>query len=59
MEPSTDESVPGNETSLMVTGLNPFANYTFEVLAVTVGLGPSASITVQTEQAGKYIHCTL
>jgi len=41
--------------SLLVPGLNPFTNYTFNVLAVTVAPSePSDSVTVRTDEAGKH-----
>lgn len=50
-----EESLPGNETSFTVDGLRPFTNYTFSVVAVTVGPGPPADVVVETEQAGRNI----
>ena len=49
----------GDETSLMVVGLEEFANYTIEVRAYTaVGPGPySAPMDVQTILDRKYIVC--
>ena len=52
----TVQSVLGNETSFTAIGLEPFTNYTFKVVAVTVGPGPSDSIIVQTDEAGE-IYC--
>ena len=51
--------------SLLVSGLDPFTNYTFYVLAVTVAPSePSDSVTVRTDEGGKkylamskYISC--
>ena len=53
--PAMEKSLPGNETSLTVDGLNPFTNYTFLVIAVTVGPGPADEIVVETEEAGRNI----
>ena len=53
-EPNDEQSIPGNMTSFMIADLDPFISYTFEVLAVTVDSGPSASITIMTEEAGKH-----
>ena len=51
--PTVEESVLGNVTSFNASGLDPFTNYTFEVVAVTVGPGPPDSIVVQTAEAGE------
>ena len=41
--------------SLLVSGLDPFTNYTFYVLAVTVAPSePSDRVNVVTDEAGKY-----
>ena len=50
-----EESVLGNETSFTASDLEPFTNYTFEVVAVTISQGPSDSITVQTDEAGEIV----
>ena len=47
------ESVLGSVTSFNASGLDPFTNYTFEVVAVTVGPGPPDSIVIQTAEAGE------
>ena len=51
--PRTEKSVLGNETSFIASDLEPFMNYTFEVVAVTISPGPPDSIVVQTEEAGE------
>ena len=38
--------------TISLTGLHPYYNYIMSVAAYTVGLGPFASITLQTEQDG-------
>ena len=38
---------------LMVNSLHPFYNYTCSVAAFTIGLGPAASVSVQTHPEGK------
>jgi hypothetical protein len=49
----TAENVSANETSFAASGLKPFTNYTFEVVAVTVGPGPPDSIVIRTNEAGE------
>jgi len=47
---------PGIATTLLVSGLNPFTNYTFYVLAVTVAPSePGDSVTVLTDEASKTV----
>ena len=49
-----DSSINVSSTSLSVSGLNPFTNYTFYVLAVTVAPSePSDSVTALTNETGK------
>ena len=43
-----------NSVTVLVSGLDPFTNYTFYVLAVTVTPSePSDNVTVLTDEAGK------
>ena len=49
----TEESVLGSVTSFNASGLDPFTNYTFEVVAVTISPGPPDSIVIQTAEAGE------
>ena len=48
--------VNSSDVAVLVSGLDPFTNYTFYVLAVTV-LGNEASdnVTVLTDEAGTYL----
>ena len=52
------ESVQGNLTSFTASDLEPFTNYTFKVMAVTISPGPASSVVVQTNEAGKS-YCVL
>ena len=38
--------------TISLTGLHPYYNYIMSVAAYTVGLGPFATLTLQTEQDG-------
>ena len=55
-----EDTVLGNETSFTASDLEPFTNYTFEVVAVTISPGPPDSIVIQTEEAGEiyFFKCT-
>ena len=51
----TDLSI--TNVTVLVSGLYPFTNYTFYVLAVTVTSSePSDNVTVVTDEAGNFIH---
>ena len=41
------------DPSLLVSALHPYYLYEFDVAAITIGTGPFASVTVQTEEARK------
>ena len=43
------------QSNISISGLHPYYNYIMSVAAYTVGLGPFASITLQTEQDGEFI----
>ena len=48
--------VNSSDVTVLVSGLDPFTNYTFYVLAVTVAPSePSDNVTVVTDEAGRYI----
>ena len=42
-----------NTNSIILTGLYPYSEYTYEVSAVTIGPGPVINGTFQTDQDGK------
>jgi len=47
--------VNSSDVTVLVSGLDPFTNYTFYVLAVTVALSkPSDDVIVLTDEAGWY-----
>ena len=47
--------VNSSNVTVLVSGLDPFTNYTFYVLAVTVAPSePSDNVTVLTDQGGRY-----
>ena len=47
--------VNSSDVTVLVSGLDPFTNYTFYVLAVTVTPSePSDSVTVLTDEAGEF-----
>ena len=49
--------VNSSDGTELVSGLHPFTNYTFYVLAVTVAPSePSGNVTVLTDEAGKKIN---
>ena len=52
---NTTKEVHQNFThnAISISGLHPYYNYIVSVAAYTVGLGPFASITLQTEQDGE------
>jgi len=48
--------VNSSDVTVLVSGLDPFTNYTFYVLAVTVAPSePSDSVTVRTDEGGTYL----
>ena len=44
-----------SDTSISISDLEPFTNYTFRVSAVTVAEGPSAEIDTATEESGNVL----
>ena len=45
-----------SDVTVLVSGLDPFTNYTFYVLAVTVSPSePSDNVIVKTDEAGNYL----
>ena len=47
--------VNSSDVTVLVSGLDPFTNYTFNVFAVTVSPSkPSDNVTVVTDEAGRY-----
>ena len=50
--------VNSSDVTVLVSGLNPFTNYTFYVLAVTVApSGASNNVTVLTNETGRWNSC--
>ena len=48
--------VNSSDVTVLVSGLDPFTNYTFYVLAVTVSPSePSDNVIVKTDEAGNYL----
>ena len=48
--------VSGSNLAFTVTGLSPFTNHTFEVVAVNaIGQGEEASLTTRTDEDGMFL----
>ena len=43
------------EPSLLVSALHPYYIYECNIATITIGTGPSASVTIQTSEAGKLL----
>ena len=57
---SSGSGINNNFFALLVSGLDPFINYTFYVLATTIAASePSNDVTVITRDIGKGVHYVL